>query len=65
MRASAIPTAPLAVLPLRVRHRDELHRQIVHDSIHRRTGWTTTYVLRLDVEDVGFATVAIGGPWTG
>ena len=65
MRASAIATTPLAVLPLRVRHREELQCQIVHESIHRRAGWTTTYALRLAGDDVGFATVAIGGPWTG
>ena len=65
MRAIAIPTTTAAVLPLRVRHREELHCQIVHHSIHRRAGWTNTYVLRLDDDDVGFATVAIGGPWTG
>ena len=65
MRAIAIPTTTAVVLPLRVRHREERHCQIVHDSIHRRAGWTITYALRLDDEDAGFATVAIGGPWTG
>lgn len=39
--------------------------QIVHDSIHRRTGWTTTYALAVDDVDVGFGSVAIGGPWAG
>jgi GNAT superfamily N-acetyltransferase len=65
MRANAILTTPAAVLPLRVHYRDELHCQIVHDSIHRRAGWTSTYALRLDDVDAGFGTVAIGGPWTG
>jgi len=39
--------------------------QIVHDSIHRRTGWTTTYALVVDDIDAGFGSIAIGGPWTG
>ena len=39
--------------------------QIVHDSIHRRTGWTTTYALVVDDMDAGFGSIAIGGPWTG
>ena len=65
MRAAAIATTPEAILPLRVRYREEMHCQIVHDSIHRRAGWTSTYALRLDEVDVGFGTVAIGGPWTG
>jgi GNAT superfamily N-acetyltransferase len=39
--------------------------QIVHDSIHRRAGWTNTYALSLDDTSAGFGSVAIGGPWTG
>ena len=39
--------------------------QIVHDSIHRRTGWTTTYALSVDDTIAGFGSMAIGGPWTG
>lgn len=53
-----------AVLPLRTRYRDESRHQIVHDSIHRRPGWTKTYLLEIDGTPVGFGTVAIGGPWT-
>jgi GNAT superfamily N-acetyltransferase len=37
--------------------------QIVHDSIHRRAGWTITYVLEIDSTAVGYGSVAIGGPW--
>ena len=39
--------------------------QIVHDSIHRRPGWTTTYALVVDDADAGFGSMAIGGPWAG
>lgn len=39
--------------------------QIVHDSIHRRIGWTTTYALSVDDTLAGFGSIAIGGPWTG
>ena len=65
MRATATPTSPDVVLPLRIRYRHEMDCQIVHDSIHRRAGWTTTYALHLDDTMAGFASVAIGGPWTG
>src|SRR5438046_440283 len=65
MRATATATSPIAVLPLRVRYRREMNCQIVHDSIHRRAGWTTTYALHLDDTNAGFGSVAIGGPWTG
>ena len=52
-----------AVLPLRTRQRQELNNQIVHDSIHRRPGWTLTYLLNLTGVVVGFGSVAMGGPW--
>lgn len=65
MRVSARTTSASAVLPLRILYRREMDCQIVHDSIHRRAGWTTTYALSLDETMVGFGSVAIGGPWTG
>jgi hypothetical protein len=65
MRATATPTQASAVLPLRVDYRREMNCQIVHDSIHRRPGWTKTYELSIDDASAGFGTVAIGGPWTG
>ena len=37
--------------------------QIVHDSIHRRAGWTLTYLLECDGISVGFGSVAVAGPW--
>jgi GNAT superfamily N-acetyltransferase len=60
---SVRPSTAEAVLPLRVRHRQEMNCQIVHDSIHQRDGWTATYIL--DVLDVtaGFGSIAIAGPW--
>ena len=39
--------------------------QIVHDSIHRRSGWTSTYALSLGDMMAGFGSIAIGGPWVG
>ena len=50
---------------MRVRHRQEMNCQIVHDSLHRRPGWTATFALLVGDSVVGFASVAIGGPWTG
>ena len=51
------------VLPLRTRRRAEMIGQIVHDSIHRREGWTQTYLIARDGITAGFGSVAIGGPW--
>jgi GNAT superfamily N-acetyltransferase len=66
MRATATPTSsPHDVLGLRVRYRQGMNCQVVHDSIHRRAGWTITYALRSDDTMAGFASVAVGGPWTG
>ena len=62
----AITTAPASsqdVLPLRVRYRAEANGQIVHDSIHQRPGWTTTYLLHTDGRVVGFGSIATAGPW--
>ena len=53
-----------AVLAMRTRYRQEMDCQIVHDSIHRRPGWTQTYQLELDGAAVGFGLLAVGGPWT-
>jgi GNAT superfamily N-acetyltransferase len=65
MRAVATPISPDAVLALRIRFRQEMNCQIVHDSIHRRPGWTTAYALHSGGTVAGFSSVAIGGPWTG
>jgi GNAT superfamily N-acetyltransferase len=63
MLAKIVPAEE--VLPLRARHRQEMNCQIVHDSISRRPGWTTTYQLQLGGVVAGFGSVAIGGPWKG
>ena len=63
MQAQATLSSAPAVLPLRERYREEMNRQIVHDSIHRRTGWALTYLLESGGVAVGFGSVAIGGPW--
>lgn len=52
-----------AVLPLRIRYRQEMNGQIVHDSIHRRDGWTVTYMLNIDGATAGFGSIAMAGPW--
>jgi GNAT superfamily N-acetyltransferase len=64
MRASAKLATAEEVLPLRVRYREEMACQIVHDSIHSRPGWTLTYVLERAGETAGFGSVADAGPWT-
>lgn len=56
-------SSAMDALPLRVRYREEMNCQIVHDSIHLRPGWTETYLLFTDGPPVGFASVAIAGPW--
>jgi GNAT superfamily N-acetyltransferase len=52
-----------SILPFRARHRTEMNCQIVHDSIHRREGWTISYLLLLEGTAVGFGSIAIAGPW--
>jgi GNAT superfamily N-acetyltransferase len=48
---------------LRDLFRAEVRCQIIHDSIHRRPGWTHEYVLRRDGVTVGYGSVAVAGPW--
>jgi GNAT superfamily N-acetyltransferase len=61
---TAVVTSAAVVEPLREQYRQEMNCQIVHDSIHRRTGWTTTYVLAVGSVTAGFGSIAIAGPWT-
>ncbi len=35
----------------------------MHDSIHRRNGWTVTYMLNVDGVTAGFGSIALAGPW--
>src|SRR5262245_28583848 len=51
------------ILPLRTRFRQEMNCQIVHDSLHTRPGWTSSYALLLDGTTAGFGSIAIAGPW--
>lgn len=62
---TALVCSAADVQPLRELYRQEMNCQIVHDSIHRRSGWTTTYVLTVNGVTAGFGSMAIGGPWTG
>jgi len=63
MQPQAKLSSSQSILPLRTRYREELNCQIVHDSIHRREGWTLSYLLDLGGVAVGFGSVAIAGPW--
>jgi GNAT superfamily N-acetyltransferase len=65
MSVTATPAPAHDALPLRELHRQEMNCQIVHDSIHRRTGWTITYLLAVGAVAAGFGSIAIAGPWTG
>jgi GNAT superfamily N-acetyltransferase len=63
MPVSAALSSNQDILPLRVRYRAEANGQIVHDSIHARTGWTTSYLLQVDRHVAGFGSIAVAGPW--
>lgn len=63
MQAIAKLSSASDALPFRERYREEINCQIVHDSIHRRPGWTVTYLLEVGGTPAGFGSVAIGVPW--
>src|SRR5580698_2236033 len=54
---------PNQISSLREEYREEMQCQIIHDSIHARSGWSMEYVLEMDGATVGYGSVAIGGPW--
>jgi len=62
---SAKPISGSALDGWRERYRNETKGQIVHDSLHRRPGWTASHQLEVDATVVGYGSVAIAGPWSG
>jgi GNAT superfamily N-acetyltransferase len=63
MQPQARLSSEVELLTLRTRYRAEMNCQIVHDSIHRRAGWTLSYLIELAGSAAGFGSMAIGGPW--
>jgi GNAT superfamily N-acetyltransferase len=63
MAIAARLSEPTEIEFLRKEYLNEMNCQIVHDSIHRRPGWTQEYALDLKGETVGYGSVAIAGPW--
>lgn len=51
------------IADLRDIYRAEMNCQILHDSIHRRPGWSLEYLLQDDAMPFGYGSVAIAGPW--
>lgn len=45
-------------------YREEMACQIVLDSVHTRPGWSQEYRLAAGGTPVGYASLAVGGPWT-
>ena len=43
--------------------RHEMNCQVIHDSIHARPGWTHEYLITDGSRKVGYASVAVAGPW--
>lgn len=65
MEISVTPAELRDILQLRECYRGEMNCQVVHDSLHRRPGWTVSYLLRCGPAIAGYGTVAAGGPWDG
>jgi GNAT superfamily N-acetyltransferase len=51
------------VTTLREAFRREMNCQVVHDSIHVRSGWSDEYLFSDGDTPVGYGSIAIGGPW--
>ena len=63
MDHSAIITSIDELSAWRDMYRLEMGCQIIHDSIHYRPGWTEEYALTVGEAQVGYGSVAVGGPW--
>ena len=50
-------------MPWRDMYRLEMGCQIIHDSIHRRPGWTREFSLSVGENKVGYGSLAVAGPW--
>ena len=51
------------IAAMREAFRAEMDCQIVHDSIHHRPAWTLEYALVEGDRAVGYASLAVDGPW--
>jgi GNAT superfamily N-acetyltransferase len=65
MKITAKPVSVLEINLWRDLYRQEMHCQIVHDSMHAREGWAQPYVLEVAGKPAGYGSILIGGPWTG
>jgi GNAT superfamily N-acetyltransferase len=62
--AISVHRVPLEdIAAMRNAFRAEMDCQIVHDSIHHRPGWTIEFALAEGGRVVGYASIAVGGPW--
>jgi GNAT superfamily N-acetyltransferase len=62
-QACAKAVAPQVVLSFRTLHRQEMNCQVLYDSIHRREGWSQTWLLEWADVPAGFGSMATAGPW--
>ena len=46
-------------------YRAEMRCQIVHDSLHARSGWAQPYIIEAAGVRFGYCSVLVGGPWCG
>src|SRR5262249_45841399 len=65
MRFSADPVCVEDITRWRDLYRQEMNCQIVHDSMHARSGWTQPYRLEAENEPAGYGSILIDGPWKG
>src|SRR6266478_5390558 len=63
MELSAKQTTLEEIESWRELYRQEMNCQIIHDSIHSRSGWTVEYFLSAGGAPVGYGSIAGAGPW--
>jgi GNAT superfamily N-acetyltransferase len=63
MTLSAELTTLSEIQPWRDLYRQEMHCQVICDSLHPRPGWCQEYWLLAGGERVGYGSLVLGGPW--
>jgi GNAT superfamily N-acetyltransferase len=65
MHCTVKPVAVDEIESWRDLYRQEMSCQIIHDSFHRRDGWTREYLLFVGNNAVGYGSIVVEGPWKG
>jgi len=65
VKFSIKPSDAAAIALFRERYKAEMVCQIVHDSLHGRSGWVQWHEVSYDGRSIGYCASVVAGPWKG